>query len=315
MQWNWQTGGQNAYDAAQNALNQNRQKMYNQNMDERQVGNGLDMMSWMQQGNDAAQYQAQQEQAAAQQAQAEEAQRAEQINMIKSQIAELQKSIADKQMRLQNFDDGVNEIAAIEARKINSQDPTMIWRWQKQREDTARANNSINTSDAKKFQNTVDMLVDQRPSTSTAGIENQIRNIETALRDGKNLGADVTALKALQDKKAELEDLIYGSGEASGDFSSGTTRENFKHATNDFMKSGKSYSELKQYYDENKDKMDGDTNEKFREAMRTQIKKEKAEAEAKEFDEFVKSQGYDPKTLTPRMRETMKRLHKAKRGK
>ena len=315
MQWNWQTGGQNAYDAARNALNQNRQKMYNQNMDERQVGNGLDMMSWMQQGNDAAQYQAQQEQAAAQQAQAEEAQRAEQINMIKSQIAELQKSIADKQMRLQNFDDGVNEIAAIEARKINSQDPTMIWRWQKQREDTARANNSINTSDAKKFQNTVDMLVDQRPSTSTAGIENQIRNIETALRDGKNLGADVTALKALQDKKAELEDLIYGSGEASGDFSSGTTRENFKHATNDFMKSGNSYSELKQYYDENKDKMDGDTNEKFREAMRTQIKKEKAEAEAKEFDEFVKSQGYDPKTLTPRMRETMKRLHKAKRGK
>lgn len=311
MQWNWQTGGQNAYDAAQNALNQNRQKMYNQNMDDRQVGNGLDMMSWMQQGNDAAQYQAQQEQAAAQQAQAEEAQRAEQINMIKSQIAELQKSIADKQMRLQNFDDGVNEIAAIEARKINSQDPTMIWRWQKQREDTANANANIGITDAQKFENKANMLIQQRASTSTAGIEQQIRNIESAIVEGQNSGADVSGLMK---KKEELEDKIYGEGKASGEFNSGTSAENLSALVSDTInnKSTKKADIEKLLNDKN---LTNDDRIKLNSKWRDLDREEKNAAATKEFEEFVKSQGYDPKTLTPRMRETLKRLHKAKRGK
>ena len=57
--WNFQrAGGQSAYEAAQNALNQKRAADYVSNMEDRQVGNAQDMMSWMQSGNDAAQYQA-----------------------------------------------------------------------------------------------------------------------------------------------------------------------------------------------------------------------------------------------------------------
>jgi len=214
MQWNWQTGGQNAYDAAQNALNQNRQKMYNQNMDERQVGNGLDMMSWMQQGNDAAQYQAQQEQAAAQQAQAEEAQRAEQINMIKSQIAELQKSIADKQMRLQNFDDGVNEIAAIEARKINSQDPTMIWRWQKQREDTAKANAMNDKITSNKFNNEAEALLKTEMPETYAEQVQQLKNVRMKIAEGKTIGADTSALEAQERELSENVEATHKNDQA-----------------------------------------------------------------------------------------------------
>lgn len=214
MQWNWQTGGQNAYDAAQNALNQNRQKMYNQNMDERQVGNGLDMMSWMQQGNDAAQYQAQQEQAAAQQAQAEEAQRAEQINLIKSQIAELQKSIADKQMRLQNFDDGVNEIAAIEARKINSQDPTMIWRWQKQREDTAKANAMNDKITSNKFNNEAEALLKTEMPETYAEQVQQLKNVRMKIAEGKTIGADTSALEAQEKVLSENVEATHKNDQA-----------------------------------------------------------------------------------------------------
>ena len=214
MQWNWQTGGQNAYDAAQNALNQNRQKMYNQNMDERQVGNGQDMMSWMQQANDAAQYQAQQEQAAAQQAQAEEAQRAEQINMIKSQIAELQKSIADKQMRLQNFDDGVNEIAALEARKINSQDPTMIWRWQKQREDTAKANAMNDKISANKFNNEAEALLKTEMPESYAEQVQQLKNVRMKIAEGKTIGADTSALEAQERELSENVEATHKNDQA-----------------------------------------------------------------------------------------------------
>lgn len=311
MQWNWQTGGQNAYDAAQNALNQNRQKMYNQNMDERQVGNGQDMMSWMQQANDAAQYQAQQEQAAAQQAQAEEAQRAEQINLIKSQIAELQKSIADKQIRLQNFDYGVNEIAAIEARKINSQDPTMIWRWQKQREDTANANTNIGITDAQKFENKANMLIQQRPSGSDAGIEQQIRNIESAIVEGQNTGNDVTGLIK---KKEELEDKIYAKGDPTGEFKHGTSAQNLSAKVADTINNKKA---TKAEIDEllKNDDLSNDDRIKLNTKWRDLDREEKNAAATKELEEFVKSQGYNPKTLTPRMRETLKRLHKAKRGK
>lgn len=277
--WNFQrAGGQSAYEAAQNALNQKRAADYVSNMEDRQVGNAQDMMSWMQSGNDAALYQA--DQAAA--AQAQEAQKAEQIKAIESQIAEIQARIAQNQAKLKNFTGSANQIAALEAQKINSQDPTMIWRWQKQREDTARANSSIDSSDAKKFQNTVDMLVDQRPSTSTAGIENQIRNIETAIRDGKNLGADVTAL---QKKKEELEAELYPddaqSGKSdTGDFKTGTSQERFKASVKDYLKDKHSSSELQKYYDANKDNMDSDTVSMFRDAIRSQVKREKDKYEA-----------------------------------
>lgn len=248
----------------------------------------------------------------AQQNAAQEAQRAEQIKALEGQIAEIQARIAQNQAKLKNFTGSTNQIAALEARKINSQDPTMIWRWQKQREDTAKANANIGITDAQKFENKANMLIQQRVSGSDAGIEQQIRNIESAIVEGQNIGYDVYGLIK---KKEELEDKLYGKGNASGDFSSGTTRENFKHATNDFMKSGKSYAELKEYYDKNKEKMDGQTNEDYREAMRVQSKKERTEAENKEFEEFIKSRRLDPKKVSPQVRATLYRIWKEKRGK
>ena len=68
-----------------------------------------------------SQQQAMQEQAANQNAQ--------RIEQIKAQIAEIEKRIATNTAKLQNFAGNTDQIAAIEARKINSQDPTSIWRW------------------------------------------------------------------------------------------------------------------------------------------------------------------------------------------
>ena len=304
--WNFQrAGGQSAYEAAQNALNQKRAADYVSNMEDRQVGNAQDMMSWMQSGNDAAQYQA--DQAAA--AQAQEDQKAEQIKAIEAQIAEIQARIAQNQAKLKNFTGSANQIAALEAQKINSQDPTMIWRWQKQREDTARANSSIDSSDAKKFQNTVDMLVDQRPSTSTAGIENQIRNIETAIRDGKNLGADVTAL---QKKKAELEDLVYGSGEASGEFSSGTKSENLKANVTDFLNQKHSSSEIKKFIDEHQD-LENDEKIKLNMAYNDRKRIEKNQSEEAAFYDWAKQFGLK-KGSDPEFEKSLRKAYK-KRGK
>lgn len=68
------------------------------------------------------------------QAQAKE----QQIADIESQIATLEKRIADNKAKLSNWTGNADKIAAIEARKINVNDPTSIWRW-KQGQDQAMA--------------------------------------------------------------------------------------------------------------------------------------------------------------------------------
>lgn len=145
MNFNWNfaqpTNGQAAFDAAQAALQNKRNNVYTQNMDNRTAGNANDMMAWMQQGNDAATYQQQQaaaaEQqaiAAEQQAQQEAAQKQAQIDSIKSRIKELESQIAANQSKLKNWSGIDGQIAALEARKINTQDPTSVWRWKQTQE-------------------------------------------------------------------------------------------------------------------------------------------------------------------------------------
>lgn len=73
----------------------------------------------------------------AQKAQALQAQQ-KRIADIQNEIATLEKRIAENKAKLQNFTGNTDQIAAIEARKINRQDPTSIWRWKVDREDTLR---------------------------------------------------------------------------------------------------------------------------------------------------------------------------------
>ena len=61
----------------------------------------------------------------------------QQKDNLKSKISALETSIAEKKSKLQNWTGNANQIAAIEARKINSQDPTMVWRW-KMGQDAAK---------------------------------------------------------------------------------------------------------------------------------------------------------------------------------
>ena len=68
------------------------------------------------------------------------AQRQARIRELQSKIEFVQNRLAQNMSRLKNFTGSAEAIGALEAQKINSKDPTMVWRWQKQREDTARAN-------------------------------------------------------------------------------------------------------------------------------------------------------------------------------
>lgn len=151
---------------------------------------------------------------------------AEKIAQLEQQIAQVKERIARNKRALsgKSYEDVNNQIAALEMKKINSQDPSMIWRWQQQRQDTLKANANTKTNEAAKFANTVDMWVNTRPAPTTEGIMQQISNINSAIRDGKNAGADVSKLVA---KKEELENLVYGGDNtgSSTNYGVGTSPE------------------------------------------------------------------------------------------
>lgn len=78
------------------------------------------------------------------QAASDAAAREQQIADIESQIATLEKRIAENTAKLRSFTGNADRIAAIEARKINGADPTSIWRWKTNLDETRRVANEQN---------------------------------------------------------------------------------------------------------------------------------------------------------------------------
>lgn len=220
MNFNWNfaqpVNGQPAYDAAQQALQNKRNAMFTENMGDRKVGNANDMMQWMQQGNDAQAFQQQQQQQA-------EAQRAEQarqkmarIKELTNEIYSLEQSIKERESQLSNFEGNRAEIAALEARKINKQDPTAVWRWKTDKEEARRITegeknkqkqlNKINT--ANKVTNQL-AAINPTNDTTTAQKQvwlNTLANLKTEAQSTENqdlVNAVDAKIKELNQGKVE----------------------------------------------------------------------------------------------------------------
>jgi hypothetical protein len=146
--------------------------------------------------------------------------REKKIGELESQISALEQSIAEKTSKLQNWTGNADKIAAIEASKINSQDPTMVWRWNEGRKDAekqAELNRAAskereeldNKNAQRKYKNNVDMLLEKRIPTESGSQEQMLNNVESVIRDGKNIGA-YDDVSRLMERKAELEQKLYG---------------------------------------------------------------------------------------------------------
>lgn len=68
--------------------------------------------------------------------------REQQIADIQSQIQTLEARIAENQSKLKNWTGNADKIAAIEARKFNSSDPTSIWRWKVDKDEARKIANA-----------------------------------------------------------------------------------------------------------------------------------------------------------------------------
>ncbi len=238
MNFNWNfaqpTNGQPAYDAAQQALQNKRNAMFTQNMGDRQVGNANDMMQWMQQGNDAQAFQQQQAAAAQAQAEQEAAAKEQQITDIQSQISVLEKRIKENTTKLQNFTGNADQIAAIEARKINSQDPTMIWRWKADKDEARRIAKMEKEKTKSTQQNNVKYEIDNTLSSiiprSDASSEEIQRDI-TKLYDLRTLAQKNEMPKSEIDKiDARIDSLRNPKSESSKE--TGEKKDIFDDMTN-----------------------------------------------------------------------------------
>lgn len=130
------------------------------------------------------------------------AQLEQQIAMVKERIARNERALTGK-----SYEDANNQIAALEMRKINSSDPTTLWRWQQQRQDTKDANANTKANAVEQFKNKVNMWDRMPASKTTEGLEQQISNINAAILEGDNIGADVSKLYV---KMQKLQNLLPG---------------------------------------------------------------------------------------------------------
>lgn len=137
------------------------------------------------------------------------AQLEQQIAMVKERIARNERALTGK-----SYEDANNQIAALEMRKINSSDPTTLWRWQQQRQDTKEANANTKANAAAQFANTVKMWMTTKLPEGTAAREQMISNLNASIRDGRNAGADVSDLLTL---KAKWEKQTYSNNTNNSD--------------------------------------------------------------------------------------------------
>ena len=170
----------------------------------------------------------------------------QQIAQVKERIARNKRALSGK-----SYEDVNNQIAALEMKKINSQDPSMIWRWQQQRQDTLKANANVKSKAAEQFANTVDMWKNTRLPEGTAAREQMISNLNAAIRDGKNAGADVSDLLTL---KAEWEKKTYGNDtNSSVNYGVGSESEQLAGLLKTALETAKTSAELEQFRKEHPD--------------------------------------------------------------
>ena len=239
----------------------------------------------------------------------------QQIAMVKERIVRNERALTGK-----SYEDANKKLASLEMDKIGvrlnrqpaQSDPTMLWRWNQGRLDTMKANANVKSNEAAKFANTVDMWVNTRPAPTTEGIMQQISNLNSAIRDGKNAGADVSRL---QTKKQELEALVYGGDNtrSSTNYGAGTDKEQLSSLLKTTLTNAKNSSELitfKNQHPELTPEQLSSVDTKIAELK----KNEDAKAKSEKFEKWLKGRGYKngSKGLSPKILAALKRQYGGK---
>ena len=239
------------------------------------------------------------------------AQLEQQIAMIKERIVRNERALTGK-----SYEDVNNQIAALEMRKINSSDPTTLWRWQQQRQDTKDANANTKAKAAEQFANTVNMWKNTRLPEGTAAREQMISNLNAAIRDGRNVGGDVSDLLTL---KAEWEKKTYGNNTNGSDgnnkndslnYGVGSESEQLAGLLKTTLETAKTSAELEQFRKDHP-KLKAEQLTLIDTKIAELKKKEKANSDEREFIAWVeKKTGKKASSLKDRTLKTYRNAWK-----
>lgn len=250
-----------------------------------------------------------QAQAAQAQAEQEAAAREQQIADIQSQIKTLESRIAQNKSKLQNWTGNANQIAAIEARKINSQDPTMIWRWKVGQDEARRL------AQAEK---------DKNKQTTSANAAYEIQNdLDSIVVDAK---MDSATRNAHLSKLANLKTLAQKNGlptdsidkrikEVKGEGGEQTSREKAKTDWKGLKgKPGLTSKDIQTALDNSDMNWDPDER-KEAENLRDKLKKHEAAAQSvKNMKNWLSSNyGIDYNKLEPDEQKSWQEIWKAQK--
>lgn len=134
------------------------------------------------------------------------------------QIKQVEQRIATNTAKLQSFDnDAANQIANLEMDKIGfrlggrqgNSDPTSLWRWNVQRQDTERANNRVKSNSLNKFTNEASALLRTSISPEYLEQKQQLSNVRNKIAEGQTLGADTSDLEKLEKDLQSRVDATY----------------------------------------------------------------------------------------------------------
>jgi hypothetical protein len=261
----------------------------------------------------------------AQKAQALQAQQAGQqkrIADIQNEIATLEKRISENTAKLQNWTGNANEIAAIEARKINSQDPTMIWRWKSQIDENRRlanaqgngSNDTAKVNAAYEIQNDLDSIIvdDKMDSATQKTYLSKLANLKT-LAQKNGLKTDSIDAK-IKEVKGETETTGKKSGPEGTEYE-GTSREQWDNEAEELLgKPNLTQGDIMKFKQKNPN-ISNEVRQKLEAKHSALIESDKKKTYEKKWNSYLADYEKQNGKVSDRVKQTLRRIYDKKNKK
>ena len=238
-----------------------------------------------------------------------------------AQQANQQKRIAENTAKLQNFVGNVDQIAAIEARKINAQDPTSIWRWKVDRDETRRIANmekdkteQLTSANAMyEIQNDLDSIVvdDKMDSATQKAYLGKLAGLKTLAQ--KN-GISTSAIDAkIKEVKGETE-TSKTKGPAGTEYE-GTSREQWDNEAEELLaKPNLTQGDIMKFKQKNPN-ISNEVRQKLEAKHSELIESAKKKAYEKKWNSYIADFEKQNGTVSDKMKATLRRIFDKKNKK
>ena len=125
----------------------------------------------------------------------------QQIEMVKERIARNKRTLFDNK--------GVTErVANMEFKKINSGDPSTLFRWREGQKDMKEANERVAIGSANKYANEVESLLNKSIPDNSGEQTQLLDQLRDKIAEGKTLGQDVSSLEKRVDELTKEDSTV-----------------------------------------------------------------------------------------------------------